>query len=90
MATDPTTGRQIRDVARERGGRGVITESFDALVGKKPLPSTLGTPSVSRIAQSSTPPTRDVTSARDLKQIRNRQEAEAMPEGDVRRRKGAF
>lgn len=30
---------------------------------------------------------RSMASAADLKQIRNRQEAEALPEGDVRRKK---
>jgi len=86
MATDPTTGRQIRDVARERGGRGVITESFDALVKGQSLKSTLGTSQVSRISRPDASPTRDIASAKDLRQIKNRQEAEALPEGDVRRK----
>jgi len=80
MAIDPKTGKQIRDVARSRGGRGVLTEAL----GK--LTNNITTPSVSRITTGPSSLSRDLASARDLKQIKNRKEAEAIPEGDVRRR----
>jgi len=61
----------------------IIKAAKASILGKKPK-ATPGAPAVSRIAP---PPTKDrqAISDADAKQIRTRQEAESIPEGDVKR-----
>jgi hypothetical protein len=68
----------ISDTARRRR---------DALQQNSPDIYAAGAPSISRMAPAPAPRSRDAIGAADLKQILNRQQAEQLPEGDVRRRR---
>ena len=71
MAVDKATGKQIWEVAAQRLGK---------------LNSTMSVPAVSRIAVPGTAPrSRDVASAADAAQVKQRQVYERMAEGAVKR-----